>query len=71
MFPGHTRLLAGVGCEKIDDVAVLAKATVLFQWLENANGTHTIRKYVFAGNAVKGKSDKTFRTEAAAYAGCR
>jgi hypothetical protein len=60
----------GAGCEKIDDIPVLAKASVLFQWLENSNGTHTIRKYVFAGNAVKGKSEKTFKTEEAAYKGC-
>jgi hypothetical protein len=60
----------GRGCEKIEDVAVLAKATVLYQWLENSDGTHTIRTYRFAGNAVKGKADKTYRTEAAAYKGC-
>ncbi len=60
----------GKGCEKIDDVAVLAKATRLYQWLENADGTHTIRTYLFAGNAVKGKSEKKYQTEAAAYRGC-
>jgi hypothetical protein len=61
----------GRGCEKIDDPTVLAKATVLYQWLENADGTHTIRTYRFAGNAVKGKAtDKKYLTEAAAYKGC-
>ncbi|MFN0250930.1 MAG: hypothetical protein ACKV2T_28915 [Kofleriaceae bacterium] len=59
------------GCEKTDDVAVLKKATVLFQWLENSDGTHTIRKYQFAGDKIKSKTDKTYRFEEQAYKGCK
>ncbi len=57
-------------CEKTDDVAELAKAKVLIHWLENANGTHTIRHYTFNGNKVS-KTEKSYITEAAATKGCR
>lgn len=61
----------GKGCgEKLDDPKTLAKAVMLFQWMENSDGTHTIRKYLFNGNAVKAKTERTFPTEAAAYKGC-
>jgi hypothetical protein len=61
----------GANCQRIDDLKVLAKAKVLFHWLENADGTHTIRKYTFDGNKVSGPVSKTFKTAGAAQAGCR
>jgi hypothetical protein len=57
-------------CEKTDDVAELAKAKVLIHWLENSDGTQTIRRYTFNGNKVS-KTEKTFLTEAAAQRACR
>ena len=57
-------------CEKTDDVAKLAKAKVLIHWLENADGTQTIRRNTFNGNKVS-KAEKTYNTEAAAQKGCR
>ncbi len=59
------------GCEKTDDVAVLAKAKVLFQWLENADGTHTIRTIKLAGNKVVSKTDKKYQFESQAQKGCK
>lgn len=60
----------GKKCEFVEDIKALAKAKTLFQWLENPDGTHTIRKYQFAGNKVKKVSDKVYKTEAKAYKGC-
>jgi hypothetical protein len=60
----------GRGCEKIDDDAVLARQKYVYQWLENADGTHTIRKYTFKGNRYT-VSEKRYLTEARAYAGCK
>ncbi|MEO8705165.1 MAG: hypothetical protein ABI867_34285 [Kofleriaceae bacterium] len=57
-------------CEKTDDVAELAKAKVLIHWLENSDGTQTIRRYTFNGSKVS-KTEKTYNTEAAAQRGCR
>ena len=57
-------------CEKTDDVAELAKAKVLIHWLENADGTQTIRRYTFNGGKVS-KTEKKYLTEAAAQRGCR
>lgn len=57
-------------CEKTDDVAELAKAKVLIHWLENADGTHVIRRYTFNGNKFS-KTEKRFITEAAATKGCK
>ena len=61
----------GANCQRISDLKVLAKAKVLFHWLENADGTHTIRKYTFRGNTVSGPVSKTFKTAGAAQAACR
>ncbi len=61
----------GKGCEKVDDVAALAKMPVLFQWLEDSGGTHTIRRYQFKGDKLVKTTNKTFKTEAAAYRGCK
>jgi hypothetical protein len=61
----------GKKCAIIDDVAALAKATKLYHWLENNDGTHTIRTYVFKGNKVKSVKDKTYKTEKKAYKGCK
>jgi hypothetical protein len=59
------------GCEsKTDDPAELKKAKALFQWLENADGTHTIRKFTFKGDKYK-VSEKTYSTMARAYKGCK
>lgn len=60
----------GKRCEIIDGVAPLAKAKYVYQWLENADDTHTIRKYTFSGNRYK-ISEKTYLTEAKAYKGCK
>jgi len=60
----------GKGCAIVDDLAVIVKAKKLFQWLENSNGTHTIRTYTFKGNTYKAK-DKTYKTEKKAYKGCK
>jgi hypothetical protein len=57
-------------CEKTDDVAELAKAKVLIHWLENSDGTQTIRRYTFNGSKVS-KTEKTYNTEEAAQRGCR
>ncbi|HTJ41889.1 MAG TPA: hypothetical protein VL463_07315, partial [Kofleriaceae bacterium] len=58
-------------CETEDDPKQLAKAKQLFQWLDNADGTVTIRKYQFAGNKVAKISNKTFTTAEKAYKGCK
>lgn len=60
----------GPGCKDIEDIAKLAKAKKLYQWLENADGTHTIRTYTFKGNKYKAK-DKTYKKEAQAWKGCK
>jgi hypothetical protein len=57
-------------CEKTDDVAELAKAKVLIHWLENADGTHTIRRYTFNGDKYKATEKKYIR-EADAQRGCK
>jgi hypothetical protein len=57
-------------CEKTDDVAELAKAKVLIHWLENSDGTQTIRRYTFNGDKVS-KTEKNYITESAAQRGCR
>jgi hypothetical protein len=61
----------GKKCERITDLKKLVKAKVLFQWLENSDGTHTIRKYTFKGNKVKSIKDRTYATEARAWKGCK
>jgi hypothetical protein len=61
----------GKGCERVTDLKKLAKAKALFHWLENADGTHTIRKYTFKGNKVKSVKDRTYLTEARAWKGCK
>jgi hypothetical protein len=61
----------GKGCERITDLKKLARAKVLFHWLENSDGTHTIRKYTFKGNKVKSIKDRTYATEARAWKGCK
>lgn len=58
-------------CETEDDPKKLARAKALFQWLDNADGTVTIRKYQFAGNKVAKISNQTFTTADKAYKGCR
>jgi hypothetical protein len=59
------------GCRaEILDAKVLARATVLFHWLENSDGTHTIRKYVIKGDTYR-TMETTYETQARAYAGCR
>lgn len=60
----------GKRCEKIEEPRVLARSKKLFLWLENPDDTHTIRTYTFTGDRFKVK-DKTYLTEAAAYAGCK
>ncbi len=60
----------GKKCEIIDDIKKLAKAKYVYQWLENSDYTHTIRKYTFKGNKYK-VSEKTYTTEAKAYKGCK
>jgi hypothetical protein len=60
-------------CEKTDDVAELAKAKVLIHWLENADGSQTIRRYTFKGKKVA-KTEKTYKppgAEAKARKGCK
>jgi hypothetical protein len=61
----------GKRCERVTDLKKLAKAKVLFQWLENADGTHTIRTYTFKGHRVKSVKDRTYATEAKAWKGCQ
>lgn len=60
----------GKGCEIIDDVKVLAKAKKLHHWLENDDGTHTIRTYTFKGDNYTSK-DKRYKKEKDAYKGCK
>jgi len=55
-----------VGGKRSDDPAELAKAAVLFQWLEGEDPDpryviHTIRKYRFKGNALAGTSEQQVR----------
>jgi hypothetical protein len=61
----------GKGCQIISDLKQLAKAKALFHWLENSDGTHTIRKYTFKGNKVSGPMSKTYRNAGAAQKGCK
>ena len=61
----------GRDCQRITDIKAVAKAKVLFHWLENSHGTHTIRKYTFNGNKVSGPVSKTYKNAGAAQAGCR
>jgi hypothetical protein len=59
------------GCRsETRDRKTIAKARVLFHWLENPDGSHMIRKYVFSGNTVR-TTEKTYARKAQAYAGCR
>jgi hypothetical protein len=60
----------GKKCAIIEDLPALAKAKYVYQWLENSDGTHTIRKYTFKKNKYK-VSEKTYKTEAKAYKGCK
>ncbi len=60
----------GQRCAIIEDLPVLAKRKYVYQWLENADGTHTIRKYTFTGDRYK-SVDKTFLFEKQAYAYCK
>ncbi len=60
----------GKKCEIIDDIKKLVKAKYVYQWLENSDYTHTIRKYTFKGDKYK-VSEKTYNTEAKAYKGCK
>jgi hypothetical protein len=48
-----------------------AAAKVLFHWLENADGSHTIRKYSFKGHKLARISEKTYSKAAKAYKGCK
>lgn len=61
----------GKGCQKITDPKRLVKAKVLFQWWDAADGTITIRKYTFAGNAVKSVTNKTYALPDKAQRGCK
>ena len=61
----------GANCQRISDIKQLAKAKVLFHWLENPDGTHTIRKYTFNGNKVSGPTSKTYKDAGAAQRGCK
>jgi hypothetical protein len=61
----------GANCQRIYDIKQLAKAKALFHWLENPDGTHTIRKYTFNGNKVSGPVSKTYNTSGAAQRGCK
>jgi hypothetical protein len=61
----------GANCQVISDVKAVAKAKVLFHWLENSDGTHTIRKYTFNGNKVGAPITKTFKDAGAAQRGCK
>lgn len=64
-----------VGGKVTDDPAILAKASVLFQWLEADDPDdaryviHTIRKYRFKGNALVTSSEKQYRRKAGAPIG--
>jgi hypothetical protein len=60
------------GCQYvIEDAAELATAKVLFHWLENPDGTHTIRKYTLKGDKLKSTSEKTYDRVSKAHAGCK
>jgi hypothetical protein len=61
----------GANCQRISDIKQLAKAKALFHWLENPDGTQTIRKYTFNGNKVSGPVSKTYNTAGAAQRGCK
>jgi hypothetical protein len=61
----------GRDCQIISDLKQLAKAKALFHWLENADGTHTIRKYTFNGNKVGKPVSKTYKNAVAAQRGCK
>jgi len=61
----------GKDCQRISDIKQLAKAKALFHWLENPDGTHTIRKYTFNGNKVSGPVSKTYRKASEAQRGCK
>jgi hypothetical protein len=60
----------GKKCVGIDDIKKLVKAKAVYQWLDNSDGTITIRKYTFKKNKYK-VSEKTYLTEAKAYKGCK
>ncbi|HUQ07144.1 MAG TPA: hypothetical protein VM261_31855 [Kofleriaceae bacterium] len=59
------------GCKVTDDPKTLAKTKVLFQWWENDDGTHRIRKYSFKGNKKVGDQERSFLTEAKARTFCK
>jgi hypothetical protein len=61
----------GKNCEIVSDVKALKKATKLFHWLENSDGTHTIRKYTFSGNKVTGTKTTTYKRAEDAKRGCK
>lgn len=64
-----------VGGKATDDPATLAKASVLFQWLEADDPddaryvVHTIRRYKFKANALVDQSEKQYRRKAGAPVG--
>jgi hypothetical protein len=64
-----------VGGKVTDDPATLAKASVLFQWLEADDPddaryvVHTIRRYKFKGDALVNQSEKQYRRKAGAPVG--
>jgi hypothetical protein len=59
------------GCQyTVDEIEDIVKAKVLFHWLDNSDGTITIRKYTFKKNTYKVK-EKTVAKLAQAYKACR
>ena len=53
----------GVGGNTVTDPRDLAKAQVLFHWLEAADGTQVVRRYQFAGQKLLRTSEKTYRRQ--------
>jgi hypothetical protein len=59
------------GCQyTVDEPADLARAKVLFHWLDNSDGSITIRKYRFKKNRYT-FSEKVYWRSDKAYRGCR
>jgi hypothetical protein len=50
----------GIGGDIVADPGKISRADVLFQWLEDRDGSHVIRRYQFSGNKLVRKTEKTY-----------
>jgi len=59
------------GCRNENGLGNLKKAQLLFQWLENNDGTVGIRRFVFKGDKLLSVTDEKYLTSEKARANCK